>query len=250
MSIRRRCPGGIHLFWPPTAPELVKGADHGPGVGFEGQGAGISAYPGLRQPGGKDPGRAAGSPHHLRNLRHGRRLPPEKLSIQGHRHHPEGQAPDQRGRSGFARNLPGDFHCEKITLGGTEQLLLNKTEATTNLVVQDGQTIVIGGLIREDTTKAREGVPFLYRIPFIGWLFGEWNDGKTRQELIILLTPRVIKNQKDAKKLSAEFIDNMSEASEGRIKKEELHQGKAAADTRRRQAAGAVRNRHPRAIQP
>ena len=43
---------------------------------------------------------------------------------------------------------------EKITLGGTEQLLLNKTEATTNLVVQDGQTIVIGGLIREDTNKS------------------------------------------------------------------------------------------------
>jgi type II secretory pathway component GspD/PulD (secretin) len=111
---------------------------------------------------------------------------------------------------------------EKITLGGTEQLLLNKTEAATNLVVQDGQTIVIGGLIREDTSKSSSGIPFLSRIPFLGWLFGGWEDDKKRQELIILLTPRVIKNQKEARDLSGEFIDNMSEASKGRIKWEEL----------------------------
>ncbi len=112
--------------------------------------------------------------------------------------------------------------ADKITLGGTEELLLNKTEATTNLVVQDGQTIVIGGLIREDTTKAREGIPLLYKIPFLGWLFGEWNGGQSRQEIIILLTPRVIKNQKDAREASGEYIENMSEASEKRIKKEEI----------------------------
>ncbi|MCE5263967.1 MAG: hypothetical protein LLG97_10585 [Deltaproteobacteria bacterium] len=116
---------------------------------------------------------------------------------------------------------------EKITLGGTEQLLLNKTEATTNLVVQDGQTIVIGGLIREDTNKGSSGVPFLSRIPIIGWLFGGSTDDVKRQELIILLTPRVIKNQKEAKELSQELIDNMSEASKDRIKKEELLRGKA-----------------------
>ena len=112
--------------------------------------------------------------------------------------------------------------AEKITLAGADQLLLNKTEAATNLVVQDGQTIVIGGLIREDTSKSSSGIPFLAKIPIIGWLFGSWEDDKKREELIILLTPRVIKNQKDAKDLSAELIDNMSEASKGRITGEEL----------------------------
>ncbi|MBE0555895.1 MAG: hypothetical protein IH628_01575 [Proteobacteria bacterium] len=115
---------------------------------------------------------------------------------------------------------------ETITLGGTEQLLLNKTEATTNLVVQDGQTIVIGGLIREDTNTSREGIPFFYKIPIIGWLFGGLRDETRRQELIILLTPTVIKTQKDAKILSSEFIDKMSESSQGRIKREELVRGK------------------------
>jgi type II secretory pathway component GspD/PulD (secretin) len=111
---------------------------------------------------------------------------------------------------------------DTIPLGGTDQILLNKTEAATNLVVQDGQTIVIGGLIREDTNKSKEGIPFFYRIPIIGWLFGDWHDKTTRQELIILLTPRVIKNQKEARELSAEMIDNMSEATKGRIRGEEL----------------------------
>ncbi len=111
---------------------------------------------------------------------------------------------------------------EKITLGGTEQLLLNKTEAATNLVVQDGQTIVIGGLIREDTNRSGEGIPFLYRIPIIGWLFGGWHEDKKRQELIILLTPTVIKTQKDASRISSGFVDKVFESSQGRIKKEEL----------------------------
>jgi general secretion pathway protein D len=110
-----------------------------------------------------------------------------------------------------------------ITLFANEQqIILNKTAATTNLVVQDNQTLVIGGLIREDTSKSRSGIPFLSKIPFLGWLFGNTNDNTTRQELIILLTPHVVKNQAEAKNLSSDYIDNMAESSKGRIKKEEL----------------------------
>ena len=111
---------------------------------------------------------------------------------------------------------------ETIKVAGSEELLLNKTDVTTELVVQDNQTIVIGGLIREDTSKARTGIPFLSKIPILGWLFGGTDDKTTRQEIIILLTPRVIKNQKEAKDVSSEFVDKMSESSKGRIKKEEL----------------------------
>ncbi len=110
-----------------------------------------------------------------------------------------------------------------ITLFSDEkQIILSKTDATTSLVVQDNQTIVIGGLIREDTTKGRTGIPFLSKIPILGWLFGTTNDDDTRQEIIILLTPRVIKNQQEAKEISTEFVDKMSESSKGRIKKEEI----------------------------
>ncbi len=106
------------------------------------------------------------------------------------------------------------------------QIILNNNNATTNVVVQDGQTIVIGGLIREDTTKSRSGIPLLSKIPYIGWIFGGWIDNKQRTEIIILLTPRVVKNQKEASAVTSKYIDNMADESKGRITKEELIKGK------------------------
>jgi type II secretory pathway component GspD/PulD (secretin) len=102
------------------------------------------------------------------------------------------------------------------------QIILNKNDATTSVVVQDGQTIVIGGLIREDTTKSSSGIPFLTKIPFIGWIFGSWIDNKQRTEIIILLTPRVVKNQVQASAVTNKYIDGMADESKGRITKQEL----------------------------
>jgi len=112
---------------------------------------------------------------------------------------------------------------DTITLyAGESQIILNKNDATTSVAVQDGQTIVIGGLIREDTTKSRSGIPWLSKIPFLGWIFGSWLDNKQRTEIIILLTPRVVKNQMDAGDVTNRYIDNMVGESKGRIKKEDL----------------------------
>ena len=59
-------------------------------------------------------------------------------------------------------------HYETIELGIADKtIILNKAEATTNVVVKDGETIVIGGLIREDTTKSITGVPWLSKIPLL-----------------------------------------------------------------------------------
>ncbi|HTZ38785.1 MAG TPA: secretin N-terminal domain-containing protein [Syntrophales bacterium] len=117
------------------------------------------------------------------------------------------------------------FSTIKLYVDSTE-IILNKTETTTNLVVQDGQTIVIGGLIREDTSRSRTGVPFLSKVPILGWLFGSTEDDKSRAELIILLTPYVVKDQKAARDMTSDFIDRMSESSQGRIQKDELLKGK------------------------
>ncbi|MDI6743665.1 MAG: hypothetical protein QMD11_13100, partial [Smithella sp.] len=97
------------------------------------------------------------------------------------------------------------------------QIILNKTEASTNLVVQDGQTIVIGGLIREDDSKARQGIPFIYKIPLLGYLFGNMENDNLRTELVILLTPHVVKNQQDAKAVTNKFA---SEVTDNQMKKE------------------------------
>jgi general secretion pathway protein D len=114
------------------------------------------------------------------------------------------------------------YHTIQLGNIGETQIVIDKTEATTNLVVQDGQTIIIGGLIREDTTKARSGIPYLSKLPLVGWLFGNTDDLKTRAELIILLTPHVMKDQKDAKKITGDYVDGMTESSQGRIQKDEL----------------------------
>jgi type II secretory pathway component GspD/PulD (secretin) len=94
---------------------------------------------------------------------------------------------------------------------GETQIILNKTEASTNLVVQDGQTIVIGGLIREDDSKARQGIPFLSKIPILGYLFGNTDNENLRTELVILLTPHVVKTQKDVSEVTHKYIDKMTD---------------------------------------
>ncbi len=105
---------------------------------------------------------------------------------------------------------------------GEENIIVKKTEATTNLVVQDGQTILIGGLIREDISSARSGIPFLSKIPVLGYLFGSTTDENHRKELIILLTPRVIKSHGDAQRTTSGYIDDITRTGKGKMKKEEL----------------------------
>lgn len=64
-------------------------------------------------------------------------------------------------------------------------------ETTTNIMIPDGQTVVIGGMLDEETSKDWEGLPFLSRIPVVGYLFRHTVDIKTKKELIVILTPRI-----------------------------------------------------------
>jgi len=113
----------------------------------------------------------------------------------------------------------------KDTLYADEtQIILNKTEASTNLVVQDGQTIVIGGLIREDDSKARQGIPFIYKIPILGHLFGNTDNDASRTELVILLTPHVIKDQQDAKEITHKFADKVTDKQMNKEIKQDIHE--------------------------
>ncbi|UCC32498.1 MAG: hypothetical protein JSU86_09485 [Phycisphaerales bacterium] len=66
------------------------------------------------------------------------------------------------------------------------------TEVTTNVIVRDGETILIGGLFREVTTDARSQIPGLGNIPGIGALFRSNADSTSREEVIILLTIHVV----------------------------------------------------------
>lgn len=72
------------------------------------------------------------------------------------------------------------------------------TEVITNVMVQDSQTIVLGGLFKEETNLSRSQVPILGDIPIIGEVFRGVDDTSTRVELIVLITPHIINTPKDA----------------------------------------------------
>jgi len=65
-------------------------------------------------------------------------------------------------------------------------------EADTRVMVDDGQTAVIGGLIRTNETTVHLGVPILKDIPLIGLLFGSKSTSKQNRELIIFVTPKLM----------------------------------------------------------
>jgi type IV pilus assembly protein PilQ len=69
-------------------------------------------------------------------------------------------------------------------------------EAQTELLVNDGDTIVIGGIVIQDTSWSEDRVPFLWRIPLLGWLFKNRQIVEEKTELLIFLSPTIIDDQK------------------------------------------------------
>ncbi|TAN04197.1 MAG: type II secretion system protein GspD, partial [Rhodanobacteraceae bacterium] len=76
---------------------------------------------------------------------------------------------------------------------------------STEVAVQSGQTVLLGGLIQQTDTIQDNGVPFLNRIPVLGRLFGTTDRNRARTELIVLITPRVIRNPEDARRITDEY---------------------------------------------
>jgi general secretion pathway protein D len=79
---------------------------------------------------------------------------------------------------------------------------INNKTVSSQVAVQSGQTIFLGGLISEQSSQGRTGVPYLNRIPGIGRLFGSTTDSTFRSETIVMITPTVIENTADLKSVS------------------------------------------------
>lgn len=97
------------------------------------------------------------------------------------------------GDDGYVRM---EIHPEDSSGGLTADNLPFKitTEVTSNIMVKDGHTVVIGGLFRESSDSSRNQVPGLGNIPLAGMLFKNQRDRTVREEIIILLTPHIIKD--------------------------------------------------------
>lgn len=108
------------------------------------------------------------------------------------------------GDDGYVRM---EIHPEDSSGGLTGSNLPFKitTEVTSNIMVKDGHTVVIGGLFRESSDTARSQVPGLGNIPVAGALFRQQRDRSTREEIIILLTPHIIKDDEAFSKASEDL---------------------------------------------
>jgi len=80
-------------------------------------------------------------------------------------------------------------------LGASGQPSIRKNEATTEILLADGETAVIGGIIVLDRGQSYTKVPFLADIPLIGWLFKSKTTTENKTELIIFITPRVVRQE-------------------------------------------------------
>jgi general secretion pathway protein D len=93
-----------------------------------------------------------------------------------------------------------------------------KRELETTIIVEDANTVVIGGLIDESLSKEVGKVPCLGDIPFLGNAFKSRSSGSDRTNLFIFLTPRVVKNTLEAKEIYKEKKDKMDELHKQEIK--------------------------------
>src|SRR3546814_850301 len=75
----------------------------------------------------------------------------------------------------------------------------------TQAAVRSGDTVMLAGLIKDEVGRRSSGFPGLSRIPIIGGLFGQQRSGTGRSEVIILLTPVIIRNPQDARDLTDEY---------------------------------------------
>ena len=67
-------------------------------------------------------------------------------------------------------------------------------EATSHVLVRDGQTVVLGGIYRDTSNSTSQGLPFFNQIPGLKWLFRSDSDTKRREDLLVFITPRVLTN--------------------------------------------------------
>jgi len=89
--------------------------------------------------------------------------------------------------------------------------VIGKSSVTSSIVIQDGQTIALGGFIRDSNEMARSRIPLLGRIPIAGALFGNTRRSTGRTELIILITPHVLRTHSETDAATEELKAKLKE---------------------------------------
>ena len=107
-------------------------------------------------------------------------------------------------------SLPGT----EPAVGGGGNVAIAQRTINSSVIVQSGQTVVLGGLVLETTTEGVSGVPVLMNVPLLGKLFSSTSEDVFRTELIITVRPRVIENEREMQRITEELRMRMSKANE------------------------------------
>jgi general secretion pathway protein D len=107
-------------------------------------------------------------------------------------------------------SLPGT----EPAVGGGGNVSIAQRTINSSVIVQSGQTVVLGGLILENTNEGKSGIPVLMNIPLLGKLFSSTSEDVFRTELIVTVTPRVVENQRAMQQVTEEMRARMKKASE------------------------------------
>src|SRR6185312_6418213 len=86
-------------------------------------------------------------------------------------------------------------------------VVTTKRNIKTNVVLNSGDTLVLGGLMQDRDTDTVKKVPLLGDIPILGWLFKSQSKTKQKSNIVVLITPRILRSQADADKILDEKIN-------------------------------------------
>ncbi|HXJ37081.1 MAG TPA: type II secretion system secretin GspD [Candidatus Eisenbacteria bacterium] len=95
------------------------------------------------------------------------------------------------------------------SFGSTNSPSFTTREAETTVVVQDGETVLIGGIIDDTIRHDRQGLPYLMDVPVLGFLFRTETNDLQRVELLITITPSVIRNLDEARRVTSDYTDRI-----------------------------------------
>ncbi|MEI7879399.1 MAG: type II secretion system secretin GspD [bacterium] len=99
--------------------------------------------------------------------------------------------------------------------GKNDWPIVSSREMTASVSVRNGETIILGGLVKNNDTENKNGIPFLNKIPFLGFLFGAASDTGKRSEIVVFITPYVLDSPEEIETESARRKAALSAESTG-----------------------------------
>ena len=95
------------------------------------------------------------------------------------------------------------------SFAGINSPTITQRQINTSVAVQSGETLVLGGLIKENNDRGGQGVPYLRHVPVLGWAFGSRGKSTQRTELVVMITPTAVTDTADAREVTREYRNKL-----------------------------------------